>query len=95
MGSPTSDDDPTRRVDGPGGRQEPGQGGGYPPPGQGASYPPPGQGGHPAQDSPTTPFPQGDDQRSQTTRFPQPGGYPQGGPGGPYPQQGQQGMYPQ
>ena len=97
MGSPTSDDDPTRRVGGPGGWQQPGLGGGYPPPGQGPSYPPPGQGGqgggYPGQDQPTTRFPQGDDQRQHTAQFPQPGGYPQGGPGGPYPQQGQQGMY--
>jgi hypothetical protein len=96
MGSPTSDDDPTRRLGGPGGWQRPGQGSGYPPPGQGPSYPPlgqgggsppPGQGGYAGQDQPTTRFPQGDDERSHTAQFPQPG------PGGGYPQQGQQGMY--
>ena len=94
MGSPTSDDDPTRRLGGPGG-PGPGQGPSYPPPGQGPSYPPPGQGpSYSGQDSPTTRFPQPDDQRGQTAQFPQPGGYPPGAPAGPYQQAPyQQGPY--
>jgi serine/threonine-protein kinase len=54
MGSPTSDDDPTGRVDGPGdpggrggpGHPPPGPGPSYPPPGQAPSYPPPGAYGY-------------------------------------------------
>jgi hypothetical protein len=104
MGSPTSDDDPTRAdgPDGPGGRggpghPPPGQGPFYPPPGQppfhppqGPSYPPPGQAeGHPGPDAPTTPSPQEQQRRGPTAPFPQfPGGYPPGAPGGPYPPQG-------
>jgi hypothetical protein len=46
MGSPTSDDDPTRRVDGPGGPGGgDGPGPGYPPPGPGGAYPLGGPGG--------------------------------------------------
>jgi hypothetical protein len=85
MGSPTSDDDPTRRVGGPGGWGRPGQGGQQYP---GPPSPPPGQGGQPGRDSPTTRFPQPEEQRGQTAQFPQVGGYPPGGPGGPYPPQG-------
>ena len=101
MGSPTSDDDPTRRVEGPGGWGPPGPGGpqypgpSSPPPGQGAAYPPPGQGtAFPPPDSPTTRFPPPpEQQRGQTAQFPAVGPGYQPGPGGPYPPQGPPGPY--
>src|SRR3712207_3458769 len=97
MGSPTSDDDPTKRVHGPADRG-PGGPPAHPPPGQGGTY---GQ-GQPQQDQETTRFAQqpGEAQRGQTARFPLVGGgYPPGGqypqgPGGQYPQ-GPGGQYPQ
>ncbi len=90
MGSPTSDDDPTRRVPGPGGW---GQGGGYPPPDdpttrfpqadsqRGQTAPFPGVGGYPQAGAGS--YPQGPA-----------GPYPPPGPGGPYPPQGPGGPYP-
>jgi hypothetical protein len=87
MGSPTSDDDPPRRVPAPGSwglggpphqYPTPPQGGGQQgpppsyPPGQGSGHPPPGQ--YPPS-GPGGPYP------------------PPGGPGGPYPPPGQPGPY--
>jgi hypothetical protein len=95
MGSPTSDDDATRRVPGPE-AWPPVPGGAGPQPGQGAGPP----------ESPTERFaqPASPGQREHTAQFPQPGpypqqgypqqGYPQPGPG-PYPQAYSQPGYPQ
>jgi hypothetical protein len=97
MGPPTSDDDPTRRVDGPGSWGPPGQGpgsspypgppyppSGHPPPGRTPANPPPG----PGPDSPTTRFGAPEAQRGQTAQFPQGGAYPPAGAPGPWPPQG-------
>lgn len=104
MGSPTSDDDPTRpggQPPGQGGWPPPGQQGGqYPPPGQGGQYPPPGQGQYPppgqypAQGPGTAAFPPspppGGGGPAPTAQFPAVGGFP----GGPYPPGGPGGPYP-